>query len=92
MVKRDLSIHWFRQDLRISDNPALTSATQLGEVFPVYIFDNVNSGEYPMGAVQKIWLHYSLKALNKALGGKLLVYSGDPLKILSTLVNFYALK
>ena len=89
MVKRDLSIHWFRQDLRISDNPALTSATQLGEVFPVYIFDTVNSGEYPMGAVQKIWLHYSLKALNKALGGKLLVYSGDPLKILSELITEY---
>ena len=89
MVKRELSIHWFRQDLRISDNPALTSATQLGEVFPVYIFDTVNSGEYPMGAVQKIWLHYSLKALNKALGGKLLVYSGDPLKILSELITEY---
>lgn len=89
MVKRDLSIHWFRQDLRISDNPALTSATQLGEVFPVYIFDTVNSGEYPMGAVQKIWLHYSLKALNKALGGRLLVYSGDPLKILSELITEY---
>jgi len=89
LVKRDLSIHWFRQDLRISDNPALTSATQLGEVFPVYIFDTVNSGEYPMGAVQKIWLHYSLKALNKALGGRLLVYSGDPLKILSELITEY---
>ena len=89
MVKRELSIHWFRQDLRISDNPALTSATQLGEVFPVYIFDTVNSGEYSMGAVQKIWLHYSLKALNKALGGKLLVYSGDPLKILSELITEY---
>ena len=89
MVKRELSIHWFRQDLRISDNPALTSATHLGEVFPVYIFDTVNSGEYPMGAVQKIWLHYSLKALNKALGGKLLVYSGDPLKILSELITEY---
>lgn len=65
------------------------SATQLGEVFPVYIFDTVNSGEYPMGAVQKIWLHYSLNALNKALGGKLLVYSGDPLKILSELITEY---
>lgn len=89
MVKRELSIHWFRQDLRISDNPALTSAAQLGEVLPVYIFDTVNLGEYPMGAVQKIWLHYSLKALNKALGGKLLVYSGDPLKILSELITEY---
>ena len=89
MVKRDLSIHWFRQDLRISDNPALTNAAQLGEVFPIYIFDTVNFGEYPMGAVQKIWLHYSLKALNKALGGKLLVYSGDPLKILSELITEY---
>ena len=86
MVSRNLSIHWFRQDLRISDNPALINAAELGEVLPVYIFDTVNSGKHSIGAVQKIWLHYSLEALDKSLGGKLLVYSGDPLDILLKLI------
>jgi deoxyribodipyrimidine photo-lyase len=33
------SIVWFRQDLRIKDNPALMAATGIGEIIPVYIFD-----------------------------------------------------
>ena len=86
MISRNLSIHWFRQDLRISDNPALINAAELGEVLPVYIFDTVNSGKHSIGAAQKIWLHYSLEALDKSLGGKLLVYSGDPLDILLKLI------
>ena len=86
MVSRNLSIHWFRQDLRISDNPALINAAELGEVLPVYIFDTVNSGKHSIGAVQKIWLHHSLEALDESLGGKLLVYSGDPLDILLKLI------
>jgi len=35
-------IHWFRQDLRLTDNPSLYEAAKLGEVLPLYIFDNVN--------------------------------------------------
>ncbi|MGY8817346.1 MAG: deoxyribodipyrimidine photo-lyase, partial [Pseudomonadales bacterium] len=31
---RDIAIHWFRQDLRLSDNPALTAASQHEGVFP----------------------------------------------------------
>ena len=32
------SIVWFRQDLRIKDNPALLAATEVGEIIPVYIW------------------------------------------------------
>jgi deoxyribodipyrimidine photo-lyase len=31
-----LIIQWFRQDLRISDNPALFAAVNKGEVLPIY--------------------------------------------------------
>ena len=32
-----ISLYWFRQDLRLADNPALTAAAQAGTVIPVFI-------------------------------------------------------
>jgi len=80
-----LSIVWFRQDLRLADNPALTAAANAGEVLPVYILDDINSGQWAMGGASRWWLHHSLQALNTALGGQLLVLCGDALKLLPAL-------
>lgn len=46
-------IHWFRQDLRLNDNPALFDAASCGQILPVYILDDVNSGEYFMGSASQ---------------------------------------
>ena len=35
-----VTIHWFRFDLRLSDNPALTAAARSGQVVPVYILED----------------------------------------------------
>ena len=64
------SIVWFRQDLRVKDNPALLAATDLGEIIPVYILDEENAQDHSMGGASKWWLHESLKSLNKSLDGK----------------------
>ena len=58
-TKKNISIFWFRQDLRIADNPGLSEAVSKG-VLPIYIYDNVNSKEYEMGSASKWWLHHSL--------------------------------
>ena len=39
-------IHWFRQDLRLADNPALTAAAKNGNVLPIYILDDQNSNNH----------------------------------------------
>ena len=80
-----VSIHWFRQDLRLADNPALTKAAKRGRVLPVYILDDKNAGANAMGAASRWWLHHSLTALNDSLGGNLSVYRGDPSDILTGL-------
>lgn len=67
------SIMWFRQDLRLTDNAALIAAADAGPVVPVYVFN-----ERTVGAAQHWWLHHSLKALNEALGGTLILRRGDP--------------
>lgn len=70
-------IVWFRQDLRLSDNPAFRSAAGAGaQVLPIYILDDENAGEWSMGAASHWWLHHSLTALDHELENRLLVYRG----------------
>jgi len=38
MVEK-VAIHWFRQDLRLSDNPALALAAKQNKVLPLYILN-----------------------------------------------------
>lgn len=68
---------WFRQDLRLEDNPALLAAAASGTVLPLYILDDTNAGDWKMGGASRWWLHHSLCRLNQALGGRLWVLSGD---------------
>ena len=41
-----VNIFWFRQDLRIADNPALTHAAESGTVLAVYILDQNDQGDH----------------------------------------------
>ena len=86
-MKSSPSIHWFRQDLRLSDNPAFSAACDVGAVLPVYILDDDNAGPDRMGSASRWWLHQSLCALNADLGGKLRVFRGNPLDIIPTLIK-----
>lgn len=80
-------IHWFRQDLRIADNPALSEASKQGEVLPVYILDLETAGSHRMGGASLWWLEKSLSSLNESLGGCLQVFEGDASKILPALAQ-----
>lgn len=84
-----LAIYWFRQDLRLTDNPALSAAAEKGKILPIYILDDINSHEYKMGGASRVWLHHSLTSLNESLGRNLLVFSGNPLEILEQLIKDY---
>jgi deoxyribodipyrimidine photo-lyase len=67
---------WFRQDLRLADNPALHAAMERGAVIPVFLWTPHEEGEWPPGAASRWWLHHSLYALATdiaARGGSLLV-------------------
>jgi deoxyribodipyrimidine photo-lyase len=74
------SLVWFRNDLRLQDNPALHAACAgPGPVALLYILDE------RAGAASRWWLHHSLAALGReitARGGHLLLRQGDPLQII----------
>jgi deoxyribodipyrimidine photo-lyase len=71
---------WFRQDLRLSDNPALAAALARGHpVVPVYVWAPEEEGAWPPGAASKWWLHHSLSDLEAALeqrGSRLIIRRG----------------
>ncbi|GAA0782058.1 deoxyribodipyrimidine photo-lyase [Roseibium denhamense] len=69
---------WFRQDLRLADNPALHEAAERGPILPVYIFEPAEeTGEsHPLGGASQWWLHHSLQSLKKRLPG-LVIMKGD---------------
>ena len=61
-------LHWFRDDLRLSDNPALNHASQSAKTAYVYILEEDEAGSVLGGAAQ-VWLHHSLSALHQQLDG-----------------------
>jgi deoxyribodipyrimidine photo-lyase len=80
------TIMWFRQDLRIADNPALSHAVQAGgPVIALYILDPVAAGAWPPGGASRWWLHHSLSSLAAALaqrGTALVLRRGDTRTVL----------
>ena len=45
---------WFRNDLRLADNPALTHAAQRGAVVPVYIYNPDEHGKWSPGGASSL--------------------------------------
>ena len=74
------SIVWFRNDLRLADNPALIAGLGSGRpVVPVYVLDEETEGVRPPGAASRWWLHHSLQSLDAflhALGSRLILRRG----------------
>ena len=61
-------IVWFRQDLRLGDNPALQAALDLDRpIVPVYIRDDTAAGRWQPGGASRWWLHGSLGCLDADL-------------------------
>lgn len=84
-------IVWFRNDLRVTDNEALYRATEeCDEVIPVYIFDSKYMhrkvyGSRKFGPRRVKFILESLEDLKKslqAMGGDLIVKTGEPSEIL----------
>ena len=91
-MTKKIAIHWFRQDLRLADNPALTKAAENDKVIPIYILDDDNAENYAMGSASRFWLHHSLKALDASLNNSLSVYRGNPQRILDDIIKRFDVK
>ncbi len=88
---RGPAIVWFRQDLRLTDNPALSHAlARHSTVIPVYLHGPEEEGDWPPGGASRWWLQHSLESLARdlrATGSQLLLRSGSALPALRKLVQ-----
>jgi deoxyribodipyrimidine photo-lyase len=81
-------IVWFRQDLRLSDNPALHAAAATGApVIPVFVLDDDDAGDWKPGSASRWWLRKSLASLDDSLGGTLRLLYGEAGRIIPELVS-----
>ena len=84
-------LFWFRNDLRLYDNEALVQATKEGNVIPIYIFDERQFIDTPLGfkrtgAFRAKFLIESVENLRKNLqkiGSDLVIRIGKPEEILA---------
>ena len=79
MTQRPI-IHWFRQDLRLADHPALTAAAADGApVVALYVLDDASPGDMAIGGASRWWLSGSLESLGGDIakaGGRLVLRRG----------------
>ncbi len=88
-MTNSISIVWFRQDLRIADNPALFEAAKSGSVLPIYILDDLAPEPCKLGDVTKVYLYQALQYLDQSLDGHLNLYKSSPEKVISKLAKNY---
>jgi deoxyribodipyrimidine photo-lyase len=81
-------IVWFRQDLRLTDNPALAAAVSSGRpVLPIYVLDDETAGDWRIGGASRWWLDRSLRALDASLDRGLRCFAGPAERIVVELVR-----
>lgn len=85
-----IALVWFRNDLRLDDNPALRAAIEGGYTpVPVYVHAPDEAGAWRPGQASDAWRHRALAALDVDLrqrGGRLRFFLGPSLPTLQTLV------
>ncbi len=92
-AKPSIIVMWFRQDLRIADNPALMNACRKADqVLPIYILDDENCGRWRLGAASRWWLRESLRQLDGRLDGRLCIAKGDALKVLKQVAREFSVE
>jgi deoxyribodipyrimidine photo-lyase len=82
---------WFRDDLRLSDNPALAEAVASGApVLAIFVLDDESPGLRNIGGAARWWLHGSLQSLSASIagaGGELVFFNGRADKVILQLAK-----
>ena len=83
---------WYRDDLRVSDHPALQAASNThAPAVCIYVLDEKAPGVRPLGGAARWWLAQSLRALQTSLqlerGASLVLRKGPAARIIAELAR-----
>jgi deoxyribodipyrimidine photo-lyase len=88
---REPVIFWFRNDLRLADNPGLVAAARSGRpLVALYILDGHAPGRWRPGDASRWWLHHSLHSLAGSIaarGGTLVLRRGEAARVLAAVIR-----
>lgn len=91
MKQQQVSIFWFRRDLRIEDNHGLFQALKSDcPVVPIFIFDTTILKHFPKNDARVSFIHQNLQKLQtelKKYNSSIQIYYGEPLKIWQKIVE-----
>lgn len=92
----EISIFWFRRDLRLEDNIALHKATSTStNVLPIFIFDTHILNELPKDDPRVNFIYNNLHHIDqtlKANNSSLLCLKGSPIEVWKKLLKTYSIK
>ncbi|KQC07639.1 MAG: deoxyribodipyrimidine photolyase [Candidatus Cloacimonas sp. SDB] len=95
-TKKNISVFWFRRDLRLEDNKGLEQALNSEHaVLPIFIFDDNIIAELPEDDARITFIYDSLQILNfqlREFEGSLLILKGKPEEIWQKLISEYQIK
>lgn len=96
-LKQEVSVFWFRRDLRLDDNAGLYHALRSGNpVLPVFIFDQEILSKLEDRADRRVdFIHRTLAKLKlelKKVDSDLLVFHGTPLEVCMKLMTDFSVK
>lgn len=79
-----VKIHWFRRDLRVTDNTSLAAAAADGaDVVPVYVISGWRGAHRWTGPMRQEFLCGCLRSLDanlRGMGSRLIIREGDPVE------------
>ena len=84
------TIVWFRNDLRLDDNPALVAAAARGPIVPLFVWAPDEEQPWEPGAASRWWLHHALEKLAAAFakaGAPLVIRRGPSLAALQAVAK-----
>jgi deoxyribodipyrimidine photo-lyase len=86
-----MNVFWFRRDLRLEDNTALSFALSENEkVLPIFIFDRNILSELPTDDARVSFIYQLLEKINSALkkyNSTLAVFHGEPKDVFANLIR-----
>lgn len=96
-MKQEVTVFWFRRDLRLEDNTGLYEAlTSEHPVLPVFIFDPEILRELPRDDARVCFIHRELSRMREELrgqyGASLAVFHGSPGEVFKKLLTRWEIK
>ncbi|POY36510.1 deoxyribodipyrimidine photolyase [Flavobacterium alvei] len=96
MAKQEVTLFWFRRDLRLEDNVGLCHALQSQyPVIPIFIFDEAILDSLPKNDARVSFIHESLSKINQkleAIGSSLMVKKGKTQNVWQQLIQEFDVK